>query len=292
METNARLLETHWTQVENCLWLFDATSAGAANKPGINKIVTINIFKITPSQRFSLINKGHRIALLLPQHAQRNKAKSKDTLRAANPGVEIDTTQLPVTRAELALGAPQVTRIEGSLIDPARQFNPRWFARNLLALDMNQLEQNAIGLFRHTQAISASAGGSVRGSLQLENGAVLPWAILTLRLQLQAPPPAPVFQFQTQANQFGDFIVSLTELAAPEFDMPAQVYNAQLRIARCAIKSGLPDPDDVENLDVLALAAQNDAPEFVEFATFEIRPGEHQHLHSHGRTALLVKPSG
>ncbi len=292
METNAPLLETHWTQVENCFWLFDATSSGAANKPGINKIVTINIFKITPSQRFSLINKGHRIALLLPQHAQRNKAKSKDTLRAANPGVEIDTTQLSVTRAELAHGAQQVTRIEGSLIDPARQFNPRWFARNLLVFDINQLEQNAIGLFRHTQAISVSAGGSVRGLLQLENGAPLPWAILTLRLQLQAPQPAPVLQFQTQANQFGDFIVSLTELAAPEFDMPTQVYNAQLRIARCAIKSGLPDPDDVENLEVLALAAQNDAPEFVEFATFEIRPGEHQYLHSHGRTALLVKPSG
>lgn len=292
MEINDPLLETNWSQVENCLWLFDASAADAASKPGIQKIVAINIAQITPSQRFSLINKGHRIALLLPQHTQRNKTKSKDTLRAANPGVEIDAAQLAVTNAELAHSAPLVTRIEGTLVDPARQFNPRWFVRDLQALDMNQLERNAIGLFRHTQSIALSAGGSLRGQLQLENGTALSWAIISLQLQLQSPQPSPAIELQTQANQFGDFILSLSELPAPEFDMPAQVYSAQLRVASCAIKSGFPDPDDLIDLDVLALAPQGNNLEFVEFITFEVKPGEHRHLHSHERTALLVKPSG
>lgn len=292
MENNAPLLETHWSQVENCLWLFDATGADAVNKPGIQKIIVINIERTIPNQRFSLINKGHRIALLLPQHELRNKAKNKDTLHEENPGAEITQEQLRVTAAELAHGAPLIAHIEGILIDPTRQFNSRWFARDLQALDMNHLERNAIGLFRHTQAISLGGGGSLRGQLQLETGVALPWAILVLRLQLQAPQPKPVIELQTQANQFGEFIVSLADLPALEFDMPIQVYSAQLRIARCAIKSGLPDPDDVESLEVLALAPQGENPEFVEFISFQIKPGEHQHLYSHEQTALLVKPSG
>lgn len=301
MEFNATLLETRWFQAENCLWLFDATGTHAMQKPGIQNKLVVSIARITPELRFSVINKGNRIAILLPQHAARNKEKSKDSLRAANPGAEIQAGQLPVTAAELAHGVPVVTRLEGTLVDPSRQFNPRWFARNLLALDSAQLEQNAIGLFRHTQATLLNVGGSVCGHLQLESGDALPWALLSLSLQLQlppaeegedAPPPAPIILVQAQANQFGDFVLPLNELPAAEFDMPVPRYRAQLRVQRCAIKSGLPDPDDVQNLDLLMLEPENDNVSFVAVVDFLVKPGERVQLHSHQRTALLVKPSG
>lgn len=301
MDVNASLLETRWYQAENCLWLYDATGAAALHKPGIHKILTINILRTTPTLRFSLINKGYRIAILLPQHAGRNKEKSKDTLRAANPGVDITAEQLPVTPAELNHGAPLLTRIEGTLVDPARQFNARWFARDLLALDTAHLEQNAIGVFRHTQATTLSVGGSLRGQLQQETGEILPWAILSLSLQQQTPPPeagrppqppAPIILVQSQANQFGDFVLPLNELPALEFDMPIPVYSAQLRVQSCALKSGLPDPDDLHNLDLLMLEPLNNSVDFVVAISFQVKPGDHLQLRSHLRSALLVKPSG
>ncbi len=301
MDVNAPLLETRWYQAENCLWLFDATGAAALNKPGIQKVLTINILRTIPKLHFSLINKGHRIAILLPQHAGRNKEKSKDTLRASNPGVDITAEQLPVTPAELHQGAALLTRVEGTLVDPARQFNSRWFARDLLALDTTHLEQNAIGLFRHTQATTLSIGGSLRGHLQLESGEALPWVILSLSLQLQspppedgeeAPPPAPIILVQAQANQFGDFVLPLNELPAAEFDMPVPSYSAQLNVQRCAIKSELPDPDDLQNLNVLELVPAGDEAIFEASLSFQVKPGEHRQLHSHQQSALLVKPSG
>lgn len=301
MVVNATLLETRWYQVENCLWLFDATGATAMHKPGIHKTLTINILRTTPSLRFSLINKGYRIAILLPQHAGRNKEKSKDTLRADSPGIEITAEQLPVTAAELNHGASLLTRIEGTLVDPARQFNPRWFARDLLALDTTHLEQNAIGLFRHTQATTVSVGGSLRGHVQLETGDALPWAILSLTLQLQAPtpeegedppPPEPIILVQAQANQFGDFVLPLNELPAAEFDMPIPIYRAQLRVQRCVIKSGLPDLDDLQNMNVLEMVPAGESAVFVDSAVFQVKPGEHRQLNSHQKSTLLVKPSG
>lgn len=301
MDVNATLLETRWYQVENCLWLFDATGAAAVHKPGIHKILTINILRTTPTLQFSLINKGYRIAILLPQHVGRNKEKSKDTLRADNPGVEITAGQLPVTAAELNHGASLLTRIEGTLVDPSRQYNPRWFARDLHALDTAHPEQNAIGLFRHIQAITLNVGGSLRGHLQLETEDVLPWAIINLSLQLQTPapeegeepsPPAPIILVQSQANQFGDFVLSLNELPAAEFDMPVPIYLAQLSVQRCAIKSGLPDPDDLQSLNVLEIVPAGDDAIFVASSSFQVKPGEHRQLHSHQQTALLVKPSG
>lgn len=301
MDVNTPLLETRWYQAENCLWLFDATGAAAPNKPGIQKVLTINILRTIPKLHFSLINKGHRVAILLPQHAGRNKEKSKDTLRANNPGVDITAEQLPITPAELNHGALLLTRIEGTLVDPTRQFNSRWFARDLLALDSAHLEQNAIGLFRHTQATALSVGGSLRGHLQLESGEALPWAIVSLSLQLQspppedgeeAPPPAPIMLVQAQANQFGDFVLPLNELPAAEFDMPVPGYSAQLNVRRCAIKSELPDPDDLQNLNVLELVPAGDEAIFEASLSFQVQPGEHRPLHSHQQSALLVKPSG
>lgn len=301
MDVNAQLLETRWYQAENCLWLFDATGAVEIHKPGIQQQVTINILRTQPRLPISLINKGHRIAIMLSQHAGRNKEKSKDTLRANNPDLTITAEQLPVTSNELQPGAALLTRIEGTLVDPGRQFNPRWFGRDLLALNVAELGQNAIGLFRHTQATRLSVGGSVRGNLQWESGEVVPWAIVSLSLQLQSPPPgedeepAPpsiVLLLQAQANQFGDFVLSLNELPALEFDMPMPIYSAQLRVQRCAIKSGFPDPDDLQSLDLLALLAEGDTAVFTDTISFQLRPGEHRPLHSHQQSALLVKPSG
>lgn len=301
MDVNAQLLETRWYQAENCLWLFDATGAAALHKPGIQKQLTVNILRTIPKLHFSLINKGHRIAIMLPQHVERNKEKSKDTLRASNPGLTITAGQLPVTPAELQQGAALLTRIEGTLADPSRQFNSRWFGRDLLALDAAHLEQNAIGLFRHTQATALGIGGSLRGHLQWESGEELPWAIVSLSLQLQAPPPedgeepaapAPIVLVQAQANQFGDFVLPLNELPAAEFDMPVPVYSAHLRVQRCAIKSDLPDPDDLQDLDILALLPEGDAATFAASIGFQVRPGEHRQLHSHQQSVLLVKPSG
>lgn len=301
MDVNAQLLETRWYQAENCLWLFDATGAAALHKPGIQKQLTINVLRIQPKLHFSLINKGHRIAIMLPQHAGRNKEKSKDTLRVSNPGLEINAGQLPVTPAELNHGGPLLARIEGTLVDPSRQFNSRWFGRDLLALDSAHLEQNAIGLFRHTQATVLSVGGSLRGNLQLESGEASPWAIVSLSLQLQASPPgegeepappAPIVLVQAQANQFGDFVLPLNELPAAEFDMPVPIYSAQLRVQRCAIKSDLPDPDDRQDLNVLALEPEGDQAGFVASIGFQVKPGEHRQLRSHQQSVLIVKPSG
>jgi hypothetical protein len=301
MDVNAQLLETRWYQAENCLWLFDATGAAALHKPGIQKQLTITILSTLPKLHFSLINKGHRIAIMLPQHAGRNKEKSKDTLRASNPDEIIIAEQLPVTPAELQQGAALLTRIEGTLVDPSRQFNSRWFGRDLLALDAAHLEQNAIGLFRHTQATALSVGGSLRGNLQLESGEAVPWAIVSLSLQLQSPlpeegeepaPPAPIVLVQAQANQFGDFVLPLNELPAAEFDMPVPIYRAQLRVQRCAIKSDLPDPDDLQDLNVLELLPEDDAAIFAASISVDVRPGEHRQLYSHQQSALLVKPSG
>lgn len=301
MDANAQLLETRWYQAENCLWLFDATGAAALHRPGIQKQLTVNILRTLPELYVSLINKGHRIAIMLPQHAGRNKEKSKDTLRASNPGLHITAEQLPVTPAEVQQGAALLTRIEGTLVDPTHQFNSRWFGRDLLSLDSAHLEQNAIGLFRHTQSTILSVGGSLRGNLQLESGEALSWAILSLSLQLQSPPPedgeepappAPIVLVQAQANQFGDFVLPLNELPAAEFDMPVPIYSAQLRIQRCAIKSDLPDPDDLQNLDVLAMVPEGDQPIFAVSIGFQVKPGEHRQLLSHQQSALIVKPSG
>ncbi len=285
MEVTRQLVETGWFHAENFIWLFDASGSGWNSKPGIAKALQFNVQKIIPAQQYTLLNKGSRIALMLPQASVLHRQKSKDHWRAANPGMVMSATDLPVTGAELNHPPAIITRIEGQINDVAREYNPRRFAINLLTLDPQNPYQNAIALYRNINAIPLTRAGNVSGSLRREKTAPFAWALLTLTIAI---PDEPDLVLKTQANQFGDFVFSLTELPALETDSLIAGYNATLGLHSCAVVDGIPDPDQLTIVQVKRIADGND---FVNAVNLTIVPGEQHVLKSQGESALVIKTS-
>lgn len=283
MEMSKRLVETSWFHAENFIWLFDASGSGWVAKPGIEKTVQVALQKITPKQQYTLLNKGNRLALLLPNALSLYRQKSKDHWRAANPGMAMNESDLPVNDTELNHPTVIVTHIEGVLTDSSRYYNPRCFSLNLDTLDTKNPHKNSLALYRNVNAIPLTRAGNVAGNLRSESGVPFSWALLTLAITI---PGEDNLVLKTQANQFGDFIISLNELPALETDSLITDYSASLSIQACTLVDGIPDPDQVAAVQIKRISGGDN---FIAALDLKIVPGGQQLLKSQGETALVVK---
>jgi hypothetical protein len=288
MEVKKQLVETSWSHAGNFIWLFDATGQGWDSKPGIDKHLQLTLTKMEPEHRYQLLNKGNRIAILLPEHPQFNRQKSKDQMRADNPGMEINEENLAVTRNDLQRPDSVINRIEGILQDSSRHYNSRWFGVNLQPLNIDDAKINSIALFKNINAIRVTAAGSLRGNLELESGANLPWAILTLKIEIPAADendPPNILEFRAQANRFGDFLIPLDEFPALDSDPLVETFSATLNIEKCAINNDQPDPDSLTSVNIKDISGGAD---FHPTTSFQIKPGEHPVLKRVGSQSIIV----
>jgi len=282
MEVKKQLVETSWFHAGNFLWLFDATGSGWDTKPGVDKSLQLTLTKIEPKQNYKLINKTNRIAILLPEHLQFNKQKSADQLRIDSPGIAVNEQSLKVTETDLNSPASAINLVEGILEDSSRRYNDRWFSINLAALDVNNPQINSIALYRNLNAIRITSAGSVKGNLKLDSANAVAWAIVILTVEI---PDEDDLVLQSQANQFGDFLISLNELPALEPDSLVTEFSAFLQVQACSLKMNKPNLNSLVDVTMKNLTEE----EFVDLVTFQIKPGEHSVLKSVGSQSIVVK---
>lgn len=288
MEVKKQLVETGWFHAGNFVWLYDATGQGWDEKPGIEKHLQLTVTTVTPKQSYQILNKGNRIAILLPDHLQFNRQKSKDQMRIDNPGIEINEENLAVTDIDLERPSSAINSIEGVLEDNSRHYNARWFDLNLQPLNVDNPKINSISLYKSMGATRVTAAGSLRGHLKLESGANLPWAILILKIEIPADGGSPpkVLEFRAQANKFGDFLIPLNEFPALDADPLVENFAASLVIKNCAIKNNLPDPDSLSGVTIKDIAGGNG---FHDSISFQIKPGDNPVIKTAGSKSMIVK---
>lgn len=283
MVANWQLRETTWNHAANFISLYDATGSGFQSKPAIKKAIQLTITEINPKLVYRILNKGDRIALLLPDHQNLYRQKSKDHLRAEDPNQVITEDLLKVNRNDLQQPDSAVTSIAGYIEDKTRFYNPRYFSLNLQTLDIDNPHKNAIALYRNLNAIQISAAGSVRANLELVSGQAAAWALITLVIELDDDHSLKI---KSQANQAGDFVIPLTELPALEPDSLVTTFAASLTAQLCAITDSKPDPDQLTDVTLKLQSADANG---VDAITFEIKYGQHIVLTSVGHSSLVVK---
>lgn len=283
MVANWQLRETTWSHAANFISLYDAAGTGFQSKPAIKKAIQLTITEINPKLVYRILNKGDRIALLLPDHQDLYRQKSKDHLRAEDPNQVITDDLLKVNKGDLQPPDSIMTSIAGYIEDKTRFYNPRYFSINLQPLDINDPYRNAMALYRNVNAIQVSAAGSVRGNLELLSGPVAAWALITLLIKLDDDHS---LEIKSQANQAGDFVIPLTELPALEPDSLITAFAASLTVQLCAITDNRPDPDQLTDVTLKLQSADANG---VDAITFEIKYGQHIVLTSVGHSSLVVK---
>jgi hypothetical protein len=284
MVASWQLRETTWNHAANFIGLYDATGSGFLSKPAIKKNVQLAVTEITPALPYRILNKGDRVVLLLPDHNDLYRQKSKDHLRAQNPDQIINDQDLAVTQHEIEQPVSVIANIRGFIEDVSRFYNPRYFSLDLQALDINDPYKNSLALYRNLGAIQVTAAGSIRGHLVLEDDQALAWALITLVITLDNNQS---LEIRAQANQFGDFLIPLTELPALEPDALINAFTANLSVRLCELVDNKPDPDHSTAATIKnQLADANGAATFV----FEITYGQHLKLTTAGHESLVIQP--
>lgn len=284
MVASWQLRETTWNHAANFIVLYDATGSGFLSKPAIKKNVQLAITEITPGLPYRILNKGDRIVLLLPDHKDLYRQKSKDHLRSDNPGQIINEQDLPVTQEDIQQPASVIANIRGFIEDASRFYNPRYFSLDLQTLDINDPYKNSLALYRNLSAIQVSAAGSIRGQLVAEDDQPLAWALVKLVITLDNNQS---LEIHAQANQFGDFLIPLTELPALEPDALINAFTANLSVQLCELVDNKPNPDQLTATTIKnQLADANGTATFV----FEIAYGQHLKLATGGHESLIIKP--
>jgi hypothetical protein len=294
MEVKKQLVETNWFHTATFIWLHDSTGMGWKDKSAISKPVNMNISLLEPNQKFQLINKAERIAILLPDNQNLNLQKSKDKLRLLNGITDISEDTLKVTEEELEFPAPEIANIEGTIEDSSKFYNPRWFALAISPIDTENFDvtTNSICLYKNSAYIKRTKSGSVYGNLQLENGKPFAWAILTLEILITDNPNTDdideeqILIFKAQSNQHGDFVIPLNEFPALETNSLNKVFDAKLIAKSCSLVNQLPD---IESVNDLQMESIEDEYTFLEEISFQISPGDHLRLSSASQKSLVVK---
>lgn len=291
MATNPVLLETNWFHAGNSIWLYDATGVGHQQKPGIKHGMQIQFESISPKQKYQLINKGHQLVILLPDNPSLYKQKSKDSMRLA--GELISQESLVVTEADLEFPNSQITQITGVLQDSRRTYNPRYFALDLNALDLNNLQSNALALYQDAAKTSVNQSGFISGFIQSEENIAQSWLIIEVQIDHQDNldtndiDESRSWTLYAQTNKFGDFVIPLNILPADESQAWKNEYTARIKIFSCAMEKGFPDLDK-QSADPLSIVYPNpDSSE--EEIQLAISFGQKLRLHSPGSNALIVK---
>jgi hypothetical protein len=293
MEVKKQLMETNWFHTATFIWLYDSTGMGWQNKSAIVKPVNIQINKIDPAQKFQLINKSERIAILLPKNTNLNLQKSKDKIRLQNAMTQISEEELRVTEEDLEIPDPEINSLEGSIEDSSLIYNPRYFSLVIAALNMADFDvtTNAITLYKNSAFIKRTKAGSVYGNIQLDNDKPLAWVLLELEIIIADNPDTNDINeeqhlfFRAQANQHGDFIIPLNEFPASETNSLNTVFDAKLTAKSCVLVNQLPNLESVNDLQIQSL----DEVTFFDEVSFQISPGDHLRLSSAGRKSLRVK---
>ena len=283
MVANWQLRETTWHHAANFISLYDATGSGFQSKPAIKKAIQLSLTEINPKLVYRILNKGDRIALLLLDHRDLYRQKSKDHLRAEDPNQVITEDLLNVNKDDLQQPDSVVTSIAGYIEDKTRFYNPRYFSINLQTLDINDPYKNAIALYRNLNAIQVSAAGSIRGNLEMDSGKPAAWALITLIIKLDDDHS---LEIKSQANQAGDFVIPLTELPALEPDSLVTAFASSLAVQLCAITDNRPDPAQLTDVTLKLQSADANG---VDAITFEIKYGQHIVLTSVGHQSLVIK---
>lgn len=296
MEVKKQLMETNWFHTATFIWLYDSTGMGWQQKKAIIKPVNIRISNIEPKQQFQLINKGERIAILLPKNQNLNVQKSKDKMRLQDAFTSISEEDLRVTEEDLEFPEQKINKLEGIIEDASMVYNPRWFSLNIAELNTENLDvtTNSISLYKNSAFIARTKAGSIYGNIQLENGEPLAWALLNLEIVITDNPDTEDIDeeshlfFRGQANQHGDFVIPLNEFPASETNSLVKLFDAKLIIKSCAVVNQYPD---IESLGDLKIKSLDDESIFVDQIHFQISPGEHLRLSSSSRKSLVVKTS-
>lgn len=182
----------------------------------------------------------------------------------------------PLSAAQLAVPAAPTLSLHGRVSDPQRRWQPRRFA-----LDLAPGSVTLLPLYRAPLGVRRSAGGTLFGTLRLEDGTPAAWARLEVDVEVA---PASTLRFVAQADAAGDFLLTLDRLALP----PAEIANfaATLRVLHRAGQwpDGL-DPDTQQAFNVQAA----DAADFAASYGFALQPGATTRLMSFQRDALVIR---
>jgi hypothetical protein len=292
MAMHNQLMETAWFHAANFIWLYDATGMGKETKMAIGSSVNLQITKMSPEQNYQLINKGNRLAILLPDNKLLYQQKSKDSMRVNGIIGEITEDQLRVTDEDLQHPDSQVQTIEGFIADASMTYNPRWFSLVLQKLDVNDVSKNAIGLYKNPARIARTKASCIYGNVQSNAKQPLAWALVKLNLHRPDNPATPdiseekTMVFEAQTNQLGDFYIALSEMDAVDVFASDLVFDATFSIKACAQVNGYPNPDQVQNN--LPIKSFDDADNFVDSLNFEMSPGSHKRLQSANEKSLIV----
>lgn len=293
MAMHNQLMETAWFHAGNFVWLYDATGLGKETKVAIGSSVNVQILKINPEQNYQLINKGNRLAILLPDNKLLYQQKSKDSMRVNGIVGEITEDQLRVTEEDLEHPDSQIQTIEGFIADASMAYNPRWFSLALQKLDVNNISQNAIGLYKNPARIARTKASCVYGNLQSDTGKPVAWALIKLTLHRPDNPATPdiveekTLVYEAQSNQLGDFFIPLNEMDAIDVFSSDLIFDASFSIKACTHVNGYPDPDQPQ-MNNLPIKSFDDANSFVDSLSFEMSPGLHMRLQSADEKFLVV----
>lgn len=197
--------ETSIRHIYDVAYIKDAASRYQGDEQSllINRPLHISIIKSTPimlSHKLTVLNKPGVIIFNQPETFQTLSGTLQESDRERP-----DMGNINVTLA-----------IKSS----TQYFNPR-----LVDLQLGNLEQNkTIWLYRD---LSTSWGSrrSVYGQLVMENGTIIPWAILHLKINYQ---PGNSLTLYAQANAQGDFDIPLNSVPQPARNI--STYSAELTI--------------------------------------------------------------
>ena len=197
-------LETSIRHIYDVAYIKDAATRYQGDDKSllINRPLHISIIKSTPmmSRKLTIFNKPGVIIFNQPEKFQ----ILSDTLQ------ESDRERPDMGNISVTLAIKSTTQY----------FNPR-----LVDLELGDLEQNkTIWLYRDLNTFWGSRC-SVYGQLVMENGTVIPWAILQLKINYQ---PGNSLTLYAQANAQGDFDIPLNSLPQPARNI--STYNAELSI--------------------------------------------------------------
>ena len=169
--------------------------------------------------------------------------------------------------------------LSGTVSDPSGRYNPRTFS-----VSLGNAAGPVVSLFPTPIGTDLMSGGLI-GTLRLAaTGQPLPWAVVRLSVTLIGGTSA---EFQAQADENGDFMLSVTRL--PPLPESVTSYAATLSVRGLATASAA-TPLDPATLTPMEFAALDQAATFAQQLPLQIVPGAVSLLRSFEQRHLTVQP--
>jgi len=204
--------------------------------------------------------------------------KGKTALWRRSGGRVVDGT---ATEVDKALPAAAPYGLAGSVYEPEGRYNPRLF--NITA---GGAGGHRIVLYPSPLGSCFSKAGGLNGTLRWSTTEFpVPWAVLTLVVTTALAVP---LVFRTQADQWGDFMLSLKRL--PPLPEGIDHYDAVLTLSAPTVGAGAV-PVDPADLTAARLGSPDSAGTFADSIALTIVFGEIRLLQTFDRDFLAVQPS-